>query len=204
MSGHQTPAPSSSAAPVVNISAQDLMNLIGSMATSISALTASVQALVNAQANNANASPSSSGLCSIIKKPVVFKSKDLESARLFRSAFHVWINANKDHFALCDPQGKKVQGANGATLLNIHKMVSSALSFMAEDAAVWARLYIESLTEGKTPFADWDAFLVAFKLKFKPVSPEANMKNKIIEIKQSKCTFGELVANFEIWASCTG
>jgi hypothetical protein len=48
MSGHQTPAPGSSAAPVVNISAQDLMNLMGSMATSISALTASVQALVNA------------------------------------------------------------------------------------------------------------------------------------------------------------
>jgi hypothetical protein len=47
MSGHQTPAPGSSAAPVVNISAQDLMNLMGSMATSISALTASVQALVN-------------------------------------------------------------------------------------------------------------------------------------------------------------
>jgi hypothetical protein len=42
MSGHQTPAPSSSAAPVVNISAQDLMNLMGSMAASISALTASV------------------------------------------------------------------------------------------------------------------------------------------------------------------
>jgi hypothetical protein len=48
MSGYQTPAPGSSAAPVVNILAQDLMNLMGSMATSISVLTASVQALVNA------------------------------------------------------------------------------------------------------------------------------------------------------------
>jgi hypothetical protein len=89
MSGHQTPASGSSAAPVVNISAQDLMNLIGSMATSISALTASVQALVNAQANNVNASPSTSGSRSIVEKPVVFKGKDSESARLFRSAFRV-------------------------------------------------------------------------------------------------------------------
>jgi hypothetical protein len=48
MSGYQTPAPGSSAAPVVNIFAQDLMNLMGSMATLISALTALVQALVNA------------------------------------------------------------------------------------------------------------------------------------------------------------
>jgi hypothetical protein len=126
MSGHQTPAPGSSTAPVVNISAQDLINLMGSMATSISALTTSVQALVNAQANNVNTSLSASGLRSIIEKPVIFKGKDSESARLFRSAFRVWINANEDRFALRNPQGKKVQGANGATLLDIYKIVPSA------------------------------------------------------------------------------
>jgi hypothetical protein len=80
MSSHQTPAPGSSAAPVVNISAQDLMNLMGSMATSISALTASVQALVNAQANNVNASSSPSSSRSIVEKPIIFKGKDSESA----------------------------------------------------------------------------------------------------------------------------
>jgi hypothetical protein len=89
MSGHQTPALGSAAAPVVNISAQDLMNLMGNMVASISALTASVQALVNAQANNASVSPSASGSQSIVEKPVVFKGKDSESARLFRSAFRV-------------------------------------------------------------------------------------------------------------------
>jgi hypothetical protein len=180
------------------------MNLMGSIATSISALTASVQALVNAQANNVNTNPSASGSRSIVEKPVVFKGKDSESARLFRSAFRVWINANEDRFALQDAQGKKVQGANGATMLDVHKMVPSALSFMAEDAAVWARPHIESLAEGKTPFASWYAFLVAFKLKFEPVSSEADAKNKIIGMKQGKRTFGELVADFETWASRTG
>jgi hypothetical protein len=204
MSGHQTPAPGSSAAPVVNISAQDLMNLIGSMATSISALTASIQALVNAQANNVNASPSASGLHSIVEKSVVSKGKDSESAQLFRSAFRVWINANEDRFALRNPQGKKVQSANRATLLDVHKIVPLALSFMVENAAVWARPHIESLVEGKTPFADWDIFLAAFKLKFEPVSPEADVKNKIIRMKQGKRIFGELVADFETWASHTG
>jgi hypothetical protein len=75
---------------------------------------------------------------------------------------------------------------------------------MAEDVAVWAQPHIESLAEGKTPFASWDTFLVAFKLKFEPVSPKANTKNKIIRMKQCKCTFGELVADFETWASRTG
>jgi hypothetical protein len=89
-------------------------------------------------------------------------------------------------------------------MLDVHKMVPSALSFMAEDAAVWARPHIESLAEGKTPFASWNAFLVAFKLKFEPVSPEADAKNKIIGMKQGKRTFGELVADFETWASRTG
>jgi hypothetical protein len=89
-------------------------------------------------------------------------------------------------------------------MLDVHKMVPSALSFMAEDAAVWARPHIESLAEGKTPFASWDAFLVAFKLKFEPVSSKADAKNKIIGMKQGKCTFGELVADFETWASRTG
>jgi hypothetical protein len=78
------------------------MNLMGSMATSISALTASVQALVNIQASNVNTSSSASGSRSIVKKPVVFKSKDSESAQLFRSAFCIWINANKDRFVLQD------------------------------------------------------------------------------------------------------
>jgi hypothetical protein len=138
ISGHQTLASSSSTAPIINISAQDLMNLIDSMVTSISALTASIQALVNAQASNVSISPSASRLHSIVKKPVIFKGKDLESAQLFRSTFCIWINANEDWFALHDSQGKKVQGANGAILPNVHKMVSLALSFMAKDGAVWA------------------------------------------------------------------
>jgi hypothetical protein len=97
-----------------------------------------------------------------------------------------------------------VQDANGAILLDVHKMVPLALSFMAKDTAVWAQPHIESLAEGKTPFASWDAFLVAFKLKFEPISPEADAKNRIIGMKQSKRTFGELVADFETWASRTG
>jgi hypothetical protein len=139
-----------------------------------------------------------SGSRSIVEKPIVSKSKDSELARLFRSAFRVWINANEDCFALHDSQDKKMQSANGATLLNIHKMVPSALLFIVKNAAVWARLYIELLAKGKTPFADCDAFLAAFKLKLEPVSPKADAKNKIIGMKQGKCTFGELVANFEI------
>jgi hypothetical protein len=127
---------SSFTALVVNISAQDLMNLIGSMATLISVLTASIQALVNVQAINVNASLSASKSRSIVEKPVIFKSKDLKSAQLFRSAFCIWINVNEDCFALRNQQGKKVQSANRAILLNIYKMVPSALSFMAKDAAV--------------------------------------------------------------------
>jgi hypothetical protein len=96
-----------------------------------------------------------------------------------------------------------VQSANRAILLDVYKMVLSALSFIAEDAAVWAQPHIESLTEGKMSFADWDAFLAAFKLKFKLVSPKADAKNKIIGMKQGKCTFGELLADFKTWASQT-
>jgi hypothetical protein len=90
-----------------------------------------------------------------------------------------------------------VQSANRAILLDVHKIVLSALSFMAKDAAVWAQLHIESLAEGKMLFASWNAFLVAFKLKFELVSPKADAKNKIIGMKQGKHTFGELVTDFE-------
>jgi hypothetical protein len=42
---------------------------------------------------------------------------------------------------------------------------------------------------------------MAIKLKFEPVSSEADAKNKIIGMKQGKHIFGELVADFETWAS---
>jgi hypothetical protein len=103
----------------------------------------------------------------------------------------------KNCFALRNQQGKKMQSVNRATLLDVYKMVPSALFFMAKDAAVWVQPHIESLAEGKTPFADWDTFLAVFKLKFKPVSPKANAKNKIIKMKQGKHTFDELVADFK-------
>lgn len=165
------------------------------MAQSIQALTASVQALVDSQATH-SVSYSGNGR-STVEKPVVFKGKDFKLACLFRSAFMIWVPANEDHFMERNAQNAKVR--NQAS-----HFVLSALSFMTEDAAVWAHPHIEILADGKPSFPNWASIIAAFKLKFEPVSPEADAKNKVIGMRQGKWTFSELIADFEIWSSHTG
>lgn len=135
---------------------------------------------------------------------MVFKGKDSESGRLFRSVFMVWVQANEDRFVQRDAQDTKVRNPASHFVLDVDKLVPSTLSFMTEDAAVWARPHIETLADGKALFPNWATFIMAFKLKFEPVSPEADAKNKVIGMKQGKRTFGELIADFETWSSRTG
>jgi hypothetical protein len=77
-------------------------------------------------------------------------------------------------------------------------MITSALSFMTKDAAVWARLYLEQLADHKPVFDNgkWDSFLKAFKQKFEPISASIEAKNKLYNLRQGKRLFASLESEF--------
>ena len=81
----------------------------------------------------------------------------------------------------------------------------SDISFLTDDAAIWARPTLELLAEGKPVFDDdWDTFVEAFKAKFEVVNPVVEAKNKIANLKQGRRNFATLLAEFDMWAPRTG
>ncbi|EKM58989.1 uncharacterized protein PHACADRAFT_85700 [Phanerochaete carnosa HHB-10118-sp] len=113
---------------------------------------------------------------SIIKKPSTFDGKSSEKARLFRSAFCVYVRAKKELFTQWD----------------------------TNDAAVWAHPHIDDLAEGCTPFSlSWIEFVKQFSAKFEPVDAINEAKQKLILIKQGTKTLADYLLEFETWSKCT-
>ncbi|EGZ76021.1 hypothetical protein NEUTE2DRAFT_170631 [Neurospora tetrasperma FGSC 2509] len=84
-------------------------------------------------------------------------------------------------------------------------MITGILSFMTDEAAVWARPHIDELSDGRTPFnADWDEFVKQFSAKFEPVDAKNEAKQKLMSIKQGDRTFADYLSDFETYSRRTG
>ena len=102
----------------------------------------------------------------IVEKPAMFKGDNSDNARLFRNAFVVYMSDNEKYFAR-DQQGHVLRDANGAPIIDNPKAIKSALSYMTDKAAIWARPHIEKIANGGTVFNDsWAQFITEYKLKF--------------------------------------
>jgi hypothetical protein len=78
----------------------------------------------------------------VVEKPTSFEDKDSESAWLFHSAFHIWVESNKRFYqhwlnSTC------IIHQDREELLDKFKMITLALLFMTKDAVVWAYPYLE-------------------------------------------------------------
>jgi hypothetical protein len=183
-----------------------LEDLIYSLAQSVQGLNATVATLSTSVSTVVSALSRQNGSShgSVVEKPTSFEGKDSESARLFRSAFCVWVESNERFFQHW-PNGTRVVNQAGEELLDEPKMITSALSFMTKDAAVWARPYLEQLADHKPVFDNgkWDSFLKAFKQKFEPISASMEAKNKLYNLRQGKRLFASLESEFNTWAPRT-
>ncbi len=184
----------------------DVLNLLGQLGTHINNVATTVQGLTNSVTAFVHTqSASHTKDIAVVEKPTSFKGKGSESARLFRNAFYVWALHNAKSFYIRDVNGNFQLDVNGHRMLNARKMITSALSFMSDDAAIWARPHIETLAQNKAAFNDsWDEFLKQFKAKFEPIDATADAKNKILALKQGKQTFASLISEFETWSDRTG
>ena len=138
----------------------------------------------------------------VVEKPAPFKGKNSEEARLFRSAFAVYAGYNSETFGIRDATGTLVR-VNGEVQLDATKVIVNALSFMVDDAALWARPHIETAAEGRAPFSTTHAFFEAFKTKFEPIDATAEAKQRLMSLRQDG-TFAVLISEFETWSPRTG
>jgi hypothetical protein len=136
----------------------DLTQLMQTLITTTQTLAISMQGLVNKLNGNHPRS--------VVKKPQPFKGNGSENARVFQSAFMVFAQDQEREFSLYGSNGQPVQDVNGEQLANQKKLMTSFLTYMQDEAAVWACPQLELLAEGKEVFNDCFAdCLEAFKLK---------------------------------------
>jgi hypothetical protein len=197
LSVNPTPGPAPAQTPTLAL--LSLEDLVYSLAQSVQGLNAIVATLSTSVSTvvGALSQQNSSSRGSVVEKPTSFEGKDSESARLFRSAFCVWVESNERFFQHW-PNGTRVVNQAGEELLDEPKMIMLALSFMTKDTAVWARSYLEQLVDHKPVFNNgkWDSFLKAFKQKFEPISALMEAKNKLYNLCQGKQSFASLESEF--------
>ena len=193
------------AAAAPDLSAQDVLNILGNLGTQITALAAQVSALtvtVNQLATNATAPATSASASAtrFIEKPEKFDGKGSDKARVFRNAFHVWAFSNLAIFGLRDANGILVPDKIDAA-----KMIKSVLSFLTGEAAEWARPHIETLVQNGIIFDNnWDKFLAAFQAKFEPMDQVLEARQKLKAVKQGTKTFANFLSDWDQWATQTG
>jgi hypothetical protein len=199
-----TPGPAQAQAPAP--APLSLEDLVYSLAQSVQGLNATVATLSTSVSTVVGALSQQNGSScgSVVEKPTSFEGKDSESARLFRSAFRVWVESNKRFFQHW-PNGTRVVNQAGEELLDEPKMITLALLFMTKDAAVWAHPYLEQPADHKPVFDNgkWDSFLKAFKQKFESISASIEAKNKLYNLCQGKRSFASLESEFNTWAPRT-
>ena len=126
------------------------------MVASIRSLTTTVNNLAQSVATLTGATGSITGHTrpiNIVEKPKAFEGKSSEQARLFRSSFMVWVQDHEAAFAKRDEYGHVITDDDGNTRYNGRKMITSALSFMTGNAAIWARPHLEKVANGEDVFA---------------------------------------------------
>ena len=177
-----------------------LIGLIVNLAQTVNNLVGTIAAVQAAPALAAAAST-----VRVVEKPEKYNGKGSDWVRVFRNAFFIWSRSNPATFGARNPDGTLQTDANGNQIWDSNKLIRSALSFLIDEAAEWARPHIETLvTTGSVFNNDWDEFITVFKAKFEPLDAQTEARQKLKNIKQGKRTFAAFLSDFEQWSSQTG
>ena len=182
------------------MSHQDIINRFANLTTQIANLTAVVTTL----AGMVNQQSISSSRMKTIEKPMAFTGKDSQEARMFISAFKVWMIAHENIYASKDAAGhtNRIPDPNDATKTivdwNAKVAIPSCLSYFKDKAATWASRYLEQLANSEPVFSnDWQKYLMAYSQKFEPLDKEIEAKAQLAALKQGNSTFTEYASQFD-------
>ncbi|KAK7028883.1 hypothetical protein VNI00_014807 [Paramarasmius palmivorus] len=159
--------------------------------TLLQALLVSQKALTDSMAVLTTQMSSKADQRSCSKKPAVFAGDgDSADAHRFLAAFSREMN---------------IQDADGQYYRNDRVWISTALSFMTKDAALWATPYMKEYSLGRPIFGDnWATFEAAFKLRFESIDEKEDAKHRLKALHQDKMTVAEYTAKFKELMGRTG
>lgn len=178
---------------------QQMATAIATLATNQATLTTEVIQVVQWLSNltvTVN-TPSQVSATKVVEKPAHFDGKGSEKARQFRNVFVVWAYNNPRVFGQYDTIGASILDQQGVHMYDGDKMITSALSFIDGDAAIWARPYIEKLAEEQHVFnSSWPDFIAAYKTKFEPINEQSEAQLQLSKIKQGKRKYSKYLSEF--------
>lgn len=187
------------------IDANTLLNMISGLATGLQATQITLNTLATSvsrlAANVGSGSSSSDGSSkSTVQKPATYSGKSSPDARRFIAAFLLYAQetGNKLNSIVTMPTGEAKWQPDQ------QKWIRTALSFLTDEAAVWATPHIEAMVQDKEAFATWQDFVAAFRLRFETQDETADAKKALKELYQNKLSVPEYAARFREVMAWTG
>lgn len=181
------PAPSPVTETMSALSPAQIMQAVASLTTAVADLTQQVNWLTS----HVNG-PSSSDSKSTIQKPSPYDGKTSVDACRFIAVFAMYGHS----------LGNKLNNAAGVR--NDSLWIGTALSFLRDEAAVWATPYVEDLVAHWSPFTSWDEFVLKFKARFETQDEATDAKQALRQLWQGKMSVPEYTAWFREAMSRTG
>ena len=133
-----------------------------------------------------------------VQKPASFSGEQGGEARRFLAAFTMWAMTQGASLNRLDANGIAVGPKDD-------QWIRTVLSYMQDDAALWATPAMEDITLGHTPFNnDWNEFRRQFKARFESVDEAVDAKERLRKLWQGTLTVPEYAARFSELAGRTG
>ncbi|PIL23033.1 hypothetical protein GSI_14340 [Ganoderma sinense ZZ0214-1] len=134
----------------------------------------------------------------VVQKPAPFKGEQGAEARRFLAGFTMWATAQGSSLNVLDDQGL-------VTARRDAEWIRSILSYLHDDAAVWASPAMEVFAIGQIPFHGvWAEFCAEFKARFESVNEVIDAKEKLRDLWQGKLSVPEYAARFRELMDRTG
>ena len=133
-----------------------------------------------------------------VQKPSPFKGEQGSDARRFLAAFTMWAEVQGTALNVVDQQGNAVDRRDS-------EWIRAALSYLQDDAAIWASPAMEEFANGGIPFGNtWGGFRDQFKARFETVDEAVDAKEKLRVLWQDTSTVPEYAALFKELMARTG
>lgn len=188
--------------PSLDMSQETINALIAGQTQMQQALTALTQAVttLTTTVNNRQQEAPGRTLDKALQKPTPFKGSSSADARRFLAAFSTYAMTTGN--LLNNPQ------ADGTYTPDERKWIVSALTFLQDEAAIWATPYLEKVAEANVanrPFQDsWATFKTDFRSRFETSNEAVDAKDALRALWQGSKTVPEYAAKFKELMSRTG